>query len=228
MKAMTVQNHTLAAGTSHAAPYYIVPGGRSGPVMMIVAGIHGNETASIHSARQLVEQLRNRRLRIARGKLIIVPVANPQAYRKRIRGVPDLNRTFPKGPKRPATHPMSQAIVQLMKTYKPSWYLDLHEANGLSKHDAKVLGQTLVTDAANPVVPAARRVIQRVNSALQSSSHQFHLRLHPLLGSSRTAAARLIHAKTVTVETCWSLPFHVRKSYQNRIIKHFLREAGMV
>ncbi|MEI0736523.1 succinylglutamate desuccinylase/aspartoacylase family protein [Paenibacillus sp. JTLBN-2024] len=96
MKAMTVQNHTLAAGTSHAAPYYIVPGGRSGPVMMIVAGIHGNETASIHSARQLVEQLRNRRLRIARGKLIIVPVANPQAYRKRIRGVPDLNRTFPR------------------------------------------------------------------------------------------------------------------------------------
>jgi len=225
---MTVHKHMLAAGTSHATPYYIVPGSQNGPVLMIVAGIHGNETASIQAAHRLVKQLRKGQLRIAKGKLIIVPIANPRAYRKRIRGVPDLNRTFPKGPERSATHPLSKAIFQLMQTYKPSWYLDLHEANGLSKYDAKVLGQTLVTDASNPAVPAARRAIKRLNRSLVSPSHQFHLRLHPLQGSSRTAAARLIHARTVTVETCWSLPFHVRQSYQMQTIKHFLREAGLV
>lgn len=68
--------------------------GQKGPCVMVVAGIHGKEIASIRAAEKLVKLLNQQKLRISQGKLIIVPIVNQEAYRKRIRGIPDLNRTF--------------------------------------------------------------------------------------------------------------------------------------
>lgn len=92
---MQVKRYMLGNG-SWATPYYIVTGGQKGPCVMVVAGIHGNEIASIRAAEKLVKLLNQQKLRISQGKLIIVPIVNQKAYRKRIRGIPDLNRTFPR------------------------------------------------------------------------------------------------------------------------------------
>ncbi|MBJ8192375.1 deacylase, partial [Bacillus cereus] len=106
------------------------------------------------------------------------------------------------------------ALFKLTQKHQPEWYLDLHEANGLSQKDAKVLGQTLITNKANSVVPAVRRIIKRMNRSILVSDRHFNIRLHELPGSSRTAAARILGARAVTVETGWSLPKKVRIHYQ--------------
>lgn len=92
---MQVKRYMLGNG-SWATPYYIVTGGQKGPCVMVVAGIHGNEIASIRAAEKLVKLLNQQKQRFNHGKLIIVPIVNQKAYRKRIRGIPDLNRTFPR------------------------------------------------------------------------------------------------------------------------------------
>ena len=225
---MLVERQKLAKGTSFETWLHLFHSELPGPVVMIVAGIHGKEVGSIRAAQQLVKQLRNQELTINRGTLIVVPVANKPAFKKRVRGKPDLNRTFPRAQSGKATQEMSRALLSIMKKYKPAWYLDLQEANGLSSKSKYVLGQTLITNPGNASVPTIRKIIKRMNKIVKRPSHRFHIRLHKLKGSSRTAAAERIHAKAITVETCWSLKMNTRIEYHMQVVQHFMREAGLM
>lgn len=225
---MPVQKRILAPKTSFSTPYYVVHGEKKGATMMIVAGIHGNERASVTAAKRLVRLAGSGSIRVRRGTLIIVPIVNQTAYRKNIRGVPDLNRTFPRSPGQPAQHALSRALFRLAKEHRLSWYLDLHEANGLSALSPRRLGQTLIANSGNGSLPSARRLIGSINRTISKKSRHFNLRIRELPGSSRTAAARLLRARAVTVETCWSLNKADRVSYQTQMAKGFLREAGLM
>ncbi len=225
---MFVKKYILASATPFATPYYVFTGQQPGPVFMVVSGIHGNETGSIRAAQQLVNMLIRRALSIQKGTLIIVPLVNIKAYCKRSRGVPDLNRTFPCKRNTAARHPLAAALFQLIQRYRPAWYLDLHEANGLSQQNAKRLGQTLIIQPGSRGVPIVRQIIKSINSSIPNSSYRFNIRLRELPGSSRKAAARIIGAIAVTVETCWSLDRVMRIKYQKNIVCRFLRTAGLM
>lgn len=225
---MIVENYTLASSTSHATPYYVIRGGLPGPVFMVVSGIHGNETASIRAAKNIVNHLRQGELYIYRGTLIIVPLMNQKAYRKRIRGVPDLNRTFPRTRNGSAKHPLSVALLQLVRRYRPTWYLDLHEANGLSQRSPKRLGQSIIVKPGSQGTVTARRIIKDINRTIANTSYHFNIRLRERPGSSRAAVSRIIGAKAFTVETCWSLDRDLRIRYQIDIVSRFLRSAGLM
>lgn len=224
---MIIENYTLAASTSHATPYYVIRGGLPGPVFMVVSGIHGNETASIRAAKNIVNRIRQGELYIYRGTLIIVPLMNQKAYRKRIRGVPDLNRTFPRTSKGSAKHTLSVALLQLVRRYRPAWYLDLHEANGLSQRNPKRLGQSIIIKPGSRGAATARRIIKEINRTIANTSYHFNIRLRERPGSSRAAISRT-GAKAFTVETCWSLDRDLRIRYQMDIVSRFLRSAGLM
>lgn len=225
---MLTVRQRLAQGTPFETGLYLFRGEIPGPTVMIVAGIHGREVGSIRAAQQLVKLVRSHKLTIKRGTLIVVPIANQPAFKKRIRGKPDLNRTFPRSQGGRATHEMSRALFSIMQDYKPTWYLDLHEANGLSSKSKQVLGQTLITNPGSASVPSVRKIIKRMNEKVSRPSHQFHIRLHRLKGSSRTAAAERIHAKAITVETCWSLNMNTRIKYHMQVVQLFMQEAGLI
>lgn len=225
---MIIENYTLAASTSHATPYYVIRGGLPGPVFMVVSGIHGNETASIRAAKNIVNRIRQGELYIYRGTLIIVPLMNQKAYRKRIRGVPDLNRTFPRTSNGSAKHTISIALLQLVRRYRPTWYLDLHEANGLSQRNPKRLGQSIIIKPGSRGMATARRIIKDINRTIANTSYHFNIRLRERAGSSRAAVSRIIGAKAFTVETCWSLDRDLRIRYQIDIVNRFLRSAGLM
>ncbi|WP_145410578.1 succinylglutamate desuccinylase/aspartoacylase family protein [Paenibacillus xylanexedens] len=225
---MLVNKHILASSSVHATPYYVVRGVNPGPVMLITSGVHGNETASMAAAQQLVDDCIAGRRIIQRGLLIIIPRVHQQAYRKKIRGKPDLNRTFPRRISGKARHPLASAVFHLARQYQPDWWLDLHEANGLSQLSSRVLGQTLITNPGSRAVPVCKRIIKQMNRSIAIQNRHFNLKQHELPGSARTAGARLLQARTVTVETCWSLKRSVRIKYQREIVHHFLREAGIM
>ncbi|CAI6084344.1 hypothetical protein PAECIP112173_04256 [Paenibacillus sp. JJ-100] len=225
---MLVTRHVLAASSAYATPYYIVRTMNPGPVIMITSGIHGNETASMAAAQKLADDCATGRRVIHRGTLIIVPRVNQQAYAKKIRGKPDLNRTFPRRSSGKAKHPLAAAVFQLARKHEADWWLDLHEANGLSQLSPRVLGQTLITNPGSSSVPICRSVIERMNRSISMRKHHFNLKRHELPGSARTAASKVLKAKSVTVETCWSLKRAVRIKYQTEIVHHFLREIGML
>ncbi|WNS45133.1 succinylglutamate desuccinylase/aspartoacylase family protein [Paenibacillus sp. MMS20-IR301] len=224
---MSVQKHMLASGTPYATPYYVISGVSPGPVFMIISGIHGNEPASTRAAQALAGSFLRGEMTLRRGKLIIVPLVNVIARRKGIRGRPDLNRTFPAGAGSKASHPLSAALYQLALRYRPSWYLDLHEANGLSQLNPRRVGQTLLISRGSSATGTARRIIRRMNRSITNKAYRFNLRQRERAGTSRLAVQHL-GARAVTVETCWSLDFPLRVRLQKEVVCHFLWVAGVL
>ncbi|MEQ1508707.1 MAG: succinylglutamate desuccinylase/aspartoacylase family protein, partial [Myxococcota bacterium] len=118
---------------------------RPGPTALIQAGIHGDEIAGVHALQELLEQ----GLRPAAGRLIVIPVMNPPAYRLRKRFVPDghdLNRVFPGDPTADRYEPrLAATFMQLCRDERPALVATLHES--AKRYDpARVpsFGQTLV------------------------------------------------------------------------------------
>lgn len=225
---MKISEHTIACNSKYETSYFRIRSGIPGPTVILTAGVHGNEPAAVRAAKRLLRAFSNGTMRLARGELILLPITNRDACRKGVRGRPDLNRTFPRTGGESPKHPVSVQLYAMMKRHRPSWYIDLHEANGLSRLNRRRLGQTLITNPGSGAIPAALRTIRALNSGITDASRHFTLRLKSKEGSGRTAVSRLLKAKAITVETCWSLPFERRATYQRRIAELLLREAGIL
>ncbi len=67
----------------------------SGPRLIVLGAVHGNETCGTLAIRRLLQEHEQGALRIERGTLTLVPIANPLAYRlKRRHGDRNLNRNM--------------------------------------------------------------------------------------------------------------------------------------
>jgi predicted deacylase len=219
---------SLAQNTKFETPFYLIKGSRKGTTVMLTAGIHGNEKASVLAANKLLVLLKKGSIQIDNGVLILVPVVNQQAFKQNIRGIPDLNRTFPRKPNTEARHPLSRALFRLAKQDQPAWYIDLHEANGLSNVNPRVLGQTIITNPNSIAIPSVRRIVAQMNRTIAQRSKHFTVRLYVLPGSGRTTAYQQFNSRAITVETCWSLPISDRVNFQMQILRHLLNETGLI
>lgn len=70
-------------------------GSASGPALVVLGAVHGNEVCGALALRQLQQELLQGRWPLQRGRLTLVPVANPLAWSLRTRdGERNLNRGF--------------------------------------------------------------------------------------------------------------------------------------
>jgi predicted deacylase len=66
-----------------------------GPALVVLGAVHGNEVCGAHAIARTLDDLLQGRLVLARGRLTLVPVANPLAFGRRTReGARNLNRNF--------------------------------------------------------------------------------------------------------------------------------------
>jgi predicted deacylase len=92
---------TLASGAPLRVAIHEIAGARDGPTLGVSALIHGDEITGPEIIRRLLETIDPGRLR---GRVRLVPVANPLAFQALTRGMPlavennNLNRVFPGDP----------------------------------------------------------------------------------------------------------------------------------
>lgn len=66
-----------------------------GPALVVLGAVHGNEVCGAHAIVRAIDDLTHGRLRLLRGRLTLVPVANPLAFAQNTReGQRNLNRRF--------------------------------------------------------------------------------------------------------------------------------------
>ena len=83
------------SGINVRIPVHVRRGREDGPVVFVTAAVHGDEVNGTGAIHRL---LRDPHFRIRRGAVIFVPVANPLAFDRHSRYMPDrrdLNRCFP-------------------------------------------------------------------------------------------------------------------------------------
>jgi predicted deacylase len=127
---------TLASGAELRVSIHEAVGlAGDGPTLGFSAGLHGDEHVSTEILYRLLEQLDLARLR---GRLLIVPVANPLAYEAITRHTPldmqNLNRVFPGGGEGFLTHQLAQVLVEHFLS-KVQYYVDLHAGGAYATVD---------------------------------------------------------------------------------------------
>lgn len=97
--------------------------GSGTPKVLLICGVHGDETSSLLVIKQLLENLK-----LERGELSIIPAANPLAQGLQLRECPidlqDLNRNFPGNTQRGFTDRLAALIFAQAKNC--DLVIDLH------------------------------------------------------------------------------------------------------
>ena len=104
-------------------------GEKEGVSLLILAAVHGNETAGTKACRRLIKEIENGAIKIKSGKLTTVPVCNPKAYEQDIREVEqNLNRVMCEH-EHPQNYEQTLAneICPLIKSHRV--LLDLHSTH---------------------------------------------------------------------------------------------------
>jgi predicted deacylase len=127
---------TLASGAELRVFIHEVRGlAGDGPTLGLSAGLHGDEQMSTEILYRLLEQLDLKRLK---GRLLVVPVANPLAYEAITRHTPldmqNLNRVFPGGGEGFLTHQLAEVLVANFLS-KVEYHVDLHAGGAYATVD---------------------------------------------------------------------------------------------
>ncbi len=145
------EKRALLPGTEWATPLVITHSGVEGARLMVLGGVHGNESGGGLAAEEIAGW------KPRAGSLLVAPRANVLATRAFVRTLPelgDLNRLYPGAADSPLPMArMAAAIVSAAREFEVDLLLDLHESWGFyaerTQDGTAFLGQT-VTKRAGP------------------------------------------------------------------------------
>lgn len=117
--------------------------------ILLMAGVHGDETRGVDIVRSVLEMLRSGASPISHEpsainhslRLVIMPLVNPDGYaagtRRNARGI-DINRNLPTrdfgtgedfpGGTEPASEPETRAVLDVVRRFDPCLIISLHES----------------------------------------------------------------------------------------------------
>lgn len=210
---------------------YVYDAEREGPTSLIQAGIHGDEVAGVHAIEELLEE----GIRPERGRLIIVPVMNPAAYRAQRRAANpkgdwaglDLNRQFPGDPNaKERERRLARIFMDLVLTERPDLVCTLHESQ--KRYDPNTVpsfGQTLVYGV-EPMPAIYGRVVERLNANRASDSEVWATQYYPVATSSTEMIVDAIGCLGICVETWMGFDLARRVAMQCEVVRLLLDEMG--
>ena len=114
--------------------------------VLVLATIHGDEAAGTPLVRELARRLAAGEASVSGGRVVILPVANPEGMaagtRTNANGV-DLNRNFPaanwsrrqSSGSEPLSEPESRRIFALLERHRPAVVVTLHQAAACVDYD---------------------------------------------------------------------------------------------
>lgn len=224
----TSSSYTIRAGTDEETTVYVREGSSSGPTVLVVGGIHGNEDSGWLSAHEISKW------KIDAGKLIVLPEANVPAIEAYHRpwGTWDLNRHFPAGD-RPLSV-LAQAIWDdVVLRHDPDFVWDLHSSRGIYALDEGV-GQAVFPTRAGDARDHGQRIRNYLNSEFVPDSmpdYKFTGTASPdgsqPMLKHKVAADHGIPA--IIFEVVYNdLPLATQVAWTTAAVKEFLRNYGLI
>ncbi len=212
---------------SPTLPLHVFDAPEPGPTALIQAGIHGDEVAGVHALQELLEE----EIRPTRGRLIVVPVMNPPAYRARQRSAPgglDLNRCFPGDAGAPERERrLARRFMDLVLAERPALMATLHESHKRYHPDVRPsFGQTLVYGV-EPMPAIIARTIDRLNARFPEEDARWAPQYYPVSTSSTEVIVDAIGCVGICVETWMGFSEPRRVEMQRAVVDFLLDDIGV-
>lgn len=200
----------------------------AGLTVLIQGGIHGDEIAGVHALQELLEE----GLRPVKGRLLIIPVMNPAAYRIRQRTAADgadLNRSFPGDPSSEVYEQrLAHQYMTLIREESPALVATLHESKTRYSPDVSPsFGQTLVYGV-KPCPASLTQVVEALNGSRKSAAEAWNTHYYPVSTSSTEVIVDAIGCVGTCVETWMGFPERRRIDMQKEVVMALLREFELV
>jgi len=213
---------------SPTLPLHVFEAEHPGPTALVQAGIHGDEIAGVHALAELLEE---DALRPTHGRILVVPVMNPPAYRARERKAPgglDLNRCFPGDAQAPERERrLARRFMDLVLDERPALVTTLHEST--KRYDPAVVpsfGQTIVYGV-EPRPPIVDRVLARLNARFTGENERFDPQYYPVATSSTEVIVDAIGCVGLCIETWMGFAEPRRIEMQRTVVEYLLDDIGV-
>lgn len=193
----------------------------SGPTVVIIGGVHGDEAAGFLAARELVKW------RVEAGTLVLVPDGNPPAIRAKKRFVGrNMNALFPGKANGDGNERLAFALWNLTRDAKPDLVLTLHESRDFYANDPKRYGQTFTYDF-HELDEQFGAVAEVVNRKIGPKQHKFLLKVEPFATCPTFLAWKWLRVPATSIETSKKLPLKTRIGYQLAACRAFFDVFGL-
>lgn len=223
------EEYLLLEGTEEENTVQVLRGQEDGPVIYVVAGVHGDEQAGWRTGNLLKEAT------VTAGTVYIVSPANlygAQVDQRRTRENRDLNRNFPGDPAGCDAERIAYSIFTDIADKSPALVLDLHEAipkeddyEALrSNYDA--LGNSLICHSLESIGEMVLDLLQATEEGTLCAA-PFILYSAPPRGSVNQTVTTELGIPTITVETLRSEPLAQRVRNQLEIVEYVLEYQGL-
>lgn len=190
---------TIMQGSELSTEIYVADSGVIGPTVIIIGGIHGDETAGVIAAEALIK------LKPVKGKVVVLPRANKPACESNVRTMyymEDLNRCFPGDKEGSLSEYAAAAIFEKIIGYSPSIVIDLHESKEKFGEDAASLGQSLIISEQGDSAEIVLDILEKLNEKVETGN-EFTFTSGAPKGSLNSEISKLLCIPAITVET-WS------------------------
>lgn len=129
-----IHPHRSAGGRKLA--YWVF--GDTGPVTLVLGGIHGNEYTPTVLSAEFIEWLETTPLAFSRGRIVVAPLVDPDGFHARRRGNDndvDLNRNYPaknwrlragRHGSEPLSESESRFVMELLEEFEPECIISVH------------------------------------------------------------------------------------------------------
>ena len=228
----------LGHGKSWQTSIYFRDSGIDGPTVIVTGGIHGNEPSGAASAQQI------RHWPITRGKLIVIPRANPAGLEANRRYIPgaikeqqDLNRNFPspgiaQGPRGEIATELWDFVVE----QDPDWLFDLHEGYEFNVSHRpkpgkkKSVGSTIIYDRKQELDVMVERMLRAANGTVSRPDRRFVPRGGgPKKTTLASAVVHVLKKRAMILETTFQFqPLSIRTRQHRDMMAVALGELGMI
>jgi succinylglutamate desuccinylase len=170
----------IGKGTEYETPYYVFNSDILEPVVLIEAGIHGDEVAGIYALDRLLQKIK-----VLSGTLIIFPRMNILACNADKRYInKDLNAVFPGKDDAAYEFNLAKEIYEMVAKEKVQYLLTLHESKHL--YDVKkpgTIAQTIIYGV-KPMPAYLSQWLDSVNQLTTNDKESFHSLYFPKENSS--------------------------------------------
>lgn len=190
--------------------------GLEGPVVLVIAGIHGDEVSGIRVAEMLDQ------LPLSCGKLYWIPAANTfgaENNQRKARDDRDLNRNFPGDSAGNSTKQIAACITQQIMAIQPDLILDLHEATKW-EDGWDNLGSSIIFADLDPVADLIFELMD-----LDPAPNFFS---SPPSGSLNAYFTQECGIPVLTLEAAREDPLETRIDFHMQMIQHILAYYQML